>query len=114
MNFKLRENLEPIDNTFALENYEYATKEMGIQKIQDIYSMLGPFDFNQYVPGKKDDAASSDEEKDFDPEAAVDMDYNWSKRKSGAQYRGEIRTYNKRPEGKGFKVYGSSVYEGYF
>ena len=26
---KLKENLEPVDNSFALENFEYCTKELG-------------------------------------------------------------------------------------
>ena len=26
---KLKQNLVPIDNSFALENFEYATKELG-------------------------------------------------------------------------------------
>jgi hypothetical protein len=27
---KLKENLEPVDNSFALENFEYCTKELGV------------------------------------------------------------------------------------
>ena len=47
---KLKENIDSIDNSFSLENFEYATKEMGNQTVADIYTMLGPFDFSQYKP----------------------------------------------------------------
>jgi hypothetical protein len=40
---------------------------MGNKAIQDIYTMLGPFDFSTYKPPKKDtDGNRSDE--DIDPE----------------------------------------------
>lgn len=40
----------------------------------------------------------------------------FEKRKSGAQYRGEVLITNGRPDGKGFKVFkgGKSIYEGWF
>lgn len=50
---KLKENLVQIDNTFAIENFEYATKELGNDTIENIYSLLGPFDFSQYTPEEK-------------------------------------------------------------
>ena len=43
------------------------------------------------------------------------MIYDFEKRKSGAQYRGEALQENMRPDGRGFKVFeGRSTYEGYF
>ena len=37
------------------------------------------------------------------------------KRRSGAEYRGEILEENYRPDGKGFKIFdGKSLYEGFF
>ena len=46
------------------------------------------------------------------------MEYNWVNRRSGAKYRGEVLMSNRRPEGKGIKVFqshkGTSLYEGYF
>lgn len=54
----------------------------------------------------------------IDPEYAVEMEYNWIKRKSGAMFRGEIIAGSRRPEGKGIKIFkshiGTSLYEGYF
>ena len=39
----------------------------------------------------------------------------FDKRKSGADYRGELNATSNKPEGKGFKVYpNGSVYEGFF
>ena len=45
-NKKLSENITQIDNRFSIENFEYATKELGSDAVQNIYSMLGPFDFS--------------------------------------------------------------------
>ena len=88
---KLKENLEPVDNSFALENFEYCTKELGAEQIGEIYTMLGPFDFASYKPAVKESdpsGAGSDQEEEFDPESAVQMEDFWIKRKSGAQFRG--------------------------
>ena len=78
--------------------------------------MLGPFDFSQYKPPslKEEKPEDSDDEPEFDPEFAIEMEYYWIPRKSGAQYRGEVRAINKRPDGKGIKVFKNSLYEGYF
>jgi hypothetical protein len=91
---KLAENITPIDNRFSIENFEYATKELGSDYVQNIYSMLGPFDFSQYFPEVKDKEnnkdTSEDSDAEIDPETAIEMEYNWVKRRSGALYRGEV------------------------
>jgi hypothetical protein len=49
--------------------------------------MLGPFDFATYKPAEKDpepSGAGSDQEEEYDPESAVQMEDYWIKRKSGA------------------------------
>jgi hypothetical protein len=39
----------------------------------------------------------------------------YEKRKSGALYKGDLNTTNKRPDGRGIKIHNkSSLYEGYF
>ena len=108
-NKKLSENFTQIDNRFSIENFEYATKELGSDAVQNIYSMLGPFDFSQYTPEVKDKGnekdSSEDEDDVIDPETAIEMEYNWVKRRSGAIYRGEVLMASRRPEGKGIKVF---------
>ena len=92
-NKKLQENITTIDNRFSLENFEYATKELGNETVQNIYSMLGPFDFSQYTPENaptKDKDSDEDEDQEIDPDTAIEMEYNWVKRRSGALYRGEV------------------------
>jgi hypothetical protein len=79
--------------------------------------MLGPFDFNQYKPPEKESVAvqgQGSDEEEIDPDTLIEMEYNWMKRKSGASYRGEVKSHNKRPEGKGIKFYKGSLYEGWF
>jgi hypothetical protein len=49
--------------------------------------MLGPFDFATYKPVVKEAEASgngSDQEEEYDPDSAVQMEDFWIKRKSGA------------------------------
>jgi hypothetical protein len=48
LKLKLERYLRPIDNTFARENFEYATKEMGNEQIRHIYELLGPFDYSKW------------------------------------------------------------------
>lgn len=48
LKLKLDKYLKPIDNTFALENFKYATKEMGNEQIKHIYELLGPFDYSKW------------------------------------------------------------------
>ena len=39
----------------------------------------------------------------------------YEKRKSGALYKGDLNTTNKRPDGRGIKIHNkSSLYDGYF
>lgn len=43
------------------------------------------------------------------------LDMTWQKRRSGAEFRGEINQDSKRPDGMGIKIYGgTSMYEGFF
>ena len=40
---------------------------------------------------------------------------NWLKRRSGAEFRGEINQDSKRPDGMGIKIFGgTSLYEGFY
>ena len=45
---KLESYVIECDNKFSLDNFEYVTKELGNQKLSDIYQMLGPFDYSAY------------------------------------------------------------------
>lgn len=73
--------------------------------------MLGPFDYTLYDEEDREDGRGSDDS--FDDKRMWQTEFE--KRKSGAEYRGELDTDNYRPDGKGFKVHNlRSVYEGYF
>jgi len=45
---KLTKYLTPVDNTFSLECFKYATVEMGNEQIARIYNLLGPFDYSKW------------------------------------------------------------------
>ena len=119
---KLAKALVPVDNDFALENLEYITEELGNDRIKAIYRLLGPFDYNSYnekaeeelLKGLQDASDAGSSSQNYDEESRV-REFGWQTRKSGAQYRGEVSAYNKRPDGQGIKVFnGKSMYEGYF
>ena len=118
---QLAECLEPVDNDFALENLEYVTEELGNDRIKAIYKLLGPFDYNAYSGATEEDQEDIPNGSDAGASSrslVEDMrlrEYGWQTRKSGAQYRGDVTTYNKRPDGQGIKIFnGKSLYEGYF
>lgn len=72
------------------------------EQIAKLYKQLGPFNF---FSEKIDDEIS-------ETRSTINQ---FDKRKSGAQYRGEIDSQTNKPDGMGFKVYpNSSVYEGHF
>jgi len=78
---------------------------------------LGPFDYNQYQEEEEDQVklVAESEAGSEQLEDGRTMQLDWETRRSGAQYRGEIAMYNRRPDGRGIKVYqGKSLYEGYF
>ena len=58
LKLRLDKYLLPIDNSFALENYTYATAEMGNEHIKHIYELLGPFDYSKW----KDEALENQSE----------------------------------------------------
>ena len=113
---KLDSYMKPVDNSFALECFKYATEEMGNEQIARIYSLLGPFDYSLWRDEALEDEDQpylSDEEEDKE-ERRMPQEH-FEKRRSGAMYRGEVLSTNRRPDGKGFKVFnGASVYEGTF
>ena len=111
MKSKLETYFTETDNHISLENFDYITKQLGNDKLAEVYQMLGPFDYNSWSEAKED----ADEEADEDLEEKRIPQEEWMVRKSGAQYRGEVSSENLRPDGKGIKVHqGRSVYEGYF
>jgi|TARA_B110000285_G_C15022603_1_gene562397 hypothetical protein len=113
LKLKLDKYLLPIDNSFALENFTYATKELGNEHIKHIYELLGPFDYSKW----KDEALENQSAKlsDDDDEERRMPQEDFEKRRSGASYRGDVLSVNRRPDGKGFKVFGgNSLYEGTF
>ena len=46
--FKL--NIQEIDSSFSLMNYNYVLKEATSSKIKDIYKLLGPLNFSLQKP----------------------------------------------------------------
>lgn len=113
---KLDSYMKPVDNSFSLECFKYATEEMGNEQIARIYNLLGPFDYSSWR-----DEALEEENQPFNSDDDGDKEErrmpqeNFEKRRSGAMYRGEVLSTNHRPDGKGFKVFnGASVYEGTF
>jgi hypothetical protein len=103
--------LEQIDHTLAISNFNHITKELGKTKIGAIYNMLGPFDFFQQEPKKN--KSKDDDEFEEDNKRCLEMD--WIKRRSGAEFRGEMNQETKRPDGMGIKIFdGTSLYEGYY
>jgi hypothetical protein len=108
--------LKPVDNHFSLECFNYATTELGNENIARIYNLLGPFDYSKWKDEALEDDNKpllSDDEADF-AERRMPQEH-FEKRRSGAMYRGDVLSANRRPDGKGFKVFnGSSVYEGTF
>ena len=117
---KLEQLVIPVDNNFALSNFQYVSQDLGNAKIADIYQMLGPFDYSQYT---MEDDGNSDG-PDFTQQSMSGASFfmekrfmqdEFQERKSGARYRGEVHSESYRPDGKGFKVFqGKSLYEGYF
>ena len=56
----INKDLKFVENSFAMENFEYVTNELGNEKIAEIYSLLGPLDFSNYVEPKDDDSPRGD------------------------------------------------------
>jgi hypothetical protein len=48
LNEKIDKHIERVDNSFAIENYEYVTKQLENPRLKHIYHLLGPLDFFQY------------------------------------------------------------------
>jgi hypothetical protein len=110
--------LETVDNSFALENFEYVTKEIDNPILNQAYHLLGPFDFYKYKadPDDGDDLSSVKfTNTDTDDGPKRDMQVELLPRRSGALYRGEILDTSNRPDGLGFKIFHKkSLYEGHF
>ena len=122
VNTQIAQNIKPVDNSFAMENYTYVTEELGNEKIAEIYRILGPLDYNfsfsnpeeDESPLKKKGDGDSDEEASEEEEKRILQDY-YDQRRSGAMYRGEILQDTKRPDGVGIKIHHQrALYEGHF
>lgn len=114
LRLRLEKNIERVDSAFAIENYDYITQELENPKLREIYKLMGPFDFFQFKALETD---QEDESAHLDSEDGNkrDLQVHFEKRRSGANYRGEVSTSSGRPDGMGFKVFHKrSVYEGYF
>ena len=86
---KLDSYMKPVDNSFALECFKYATEEMGNEQIARIYNLLGPFDYSQW----RDEALEDEDrpllsDEDEDKEERRMPQEQFEKRRSGAMYRG--------------------------
>ena len=105
-----------LDPTFALENYEHASRLN--ENIKKIYELLGPLNFDIQPPPSFPSFYEEEEiQKHLDQiQNRRDFQMYFEKRKSGAQYRGQVIAANARPDGKGFKVFKgqNSIYEGWF
>ena len=101
-----------------MDNFDYVTKELGNDKIAEIYSLLGPLDYSQYTEPKEDDSPRYDaraggSDDSFEEKRVPVTDFE--KRRSGAIYRGNVLTTNNRPDGPGIKIFnGNSLFEGFF
>jgi hypothetical protein len=73
---KIEKYLVEIDNSFALRNFKYITKELGNSKLADVYQMLGPFDYSQHKEdrdedhhlGSQNDSSDDDDKRFFQAE----------------------------------------------
>ena len=83
VNTQIAQNIKPVDNSFAMENYTYVTEELGNEKIAEIYRILGPLDYNfsfsnpeeDESPLKKKGDGDSDEEASEEEEKRILQDY---------------------------------------
>ncbi len=108
---EIKEALEPhiikIDQEFAVVNYKYAIDQISHDGINQIYKILGPFDF--YTTGEM---SKDDEEGDL--KFIMQESFRVSQA-SKNKYRGEVHPETNHAEGRGFKVFGTGgLYEGYF
>ena len=118
LKLKLDKYLEKVDSTFALENYDYLTKELENPKLKSVYELMGPFDFHQFKEEEdenQEDESSTRQTAEGETPQKRDLQVHFEPRRSGALYRGEVNLEKNRPDGKGFKIFNKrSTYEGYF
>lgn len=58
MKKKLGKHLQPIDQQFSMDNYNYVTKDLENPQIETIYKTLGPFDYTLYQPDQEKEEVS--------------------------------------------------------
>jgi len=95
--------IKQIDHGFGIRNYDYIISHVRDARIKEIYKSMGPYD--HFAHKDLDDNEQESERR---------LQKEFTQRKSGAQFRGQVNNSDK-PDGNGFKVFpNNSVYEGNF
>lgn len=101
----ITKDLKLVEHSFAMDNFNYVTNELGNEKIKEIYSLLGPLDYSLWTEPKESDSPRFDtgsrataSEYDENEEKRIPVT-DFETRRSGAIYRGDVLTANMRPDG---------------